>query len=462
MIRQPRLLDAEGHERARLAPSRLSLSLKLTPLSTAVMTLPWDAPALRVRDLVELYDLSGSVGVFRVVSEETEPGLTRTVHLEHGLASLGDEIVPAASMTGSVRTVLAVLMAHQASGMWQLGDIDVPEDLTLLFTCGCEPLLTALMNVMALLPDGYMLDCDQTSLPWTLHLRAFDDTAFCEGRLMRNLTSLRITRDASDLCTRVYPFGAGQGTERISLLPLLGTDCIDSAAAAEWGLISRTFTASSVFDVPTLHSVALKYLERHSQAAVSVEASAIDLSAATGEAIDTFRPGRMCRLILPEEDVMVTERIIALEEPDVIASPGLIRVSLCSRVSDASDELADILREVTASKVLGGRVTDVTTNNRANGTSTSRIEHYFRVDNVASVLAATAWLDPDNGVRIVGVLVDENVVPSDEWAGGTFNALPYLSRDALGLVTSGKHTLAIHPNSGAVNSTVTLKVIQNI
>lgn len=461
-VQLPRLLDASGRERARLQPTRLSLSLRLSPLSTAVMTLPWDAPAPAARDLVELFDLSGSVGVFRAVSEEAEPGLSRTIHLEHGLASLADEIVPAASMTGTVREVLSALMACQQNGQWQLGDIDVPEDMTLLFTCGCQPLLTAVMNVMALLPDGYRLDYDQRSLPWTLHLRALDNTAFCEGRLSRNLTGLRVSRDCADLCTRVYPYGAGQGTERISLTPLTGTDYMQSDAAAVWGVISRTITVSSIFDAPTLHSVALKYLERHREPAVSVEAGVIDLSAATGEPIDAFRPGRMCRLLLPEEKVSLAERIVSLEEPDVIATPGLIRVSLCSRVSDASDEIADILREVTASKILGGRVTDVTTNSRANGTSTSRIEHYFRVDNIASVLGATAWLDPDDGVRVVEVRVDENLVPSSAWADNVFSILPYLKRDALGLVTGGRHTLAIYPDSGAVNSTITLKVIQNI
>ena len=67
-IRLPRLLDDHLHEVTRLHPLQLSLHLTLAPLSTAEMRLPHEAPALFVRDLVELYDEQGSVGIFRVTA----------------------------------------------------------------------------------------------------------------------------------------------------------------------------------------------------------------------------------------------------------------------------------------------------------------------------------------------------------------------------------------------------------
>ena len=50
-IRLPRLLDADRREAARIAPIRQSLSLQLNGLSSAVLTLPHDAPAVAVRQL---------------------------------------------------------------------------------------------------------------------------------------------------------------------------------------------------------------------------------------------------------------------------------------------------------------------------------------------------------------------------------------------------------------------------
>lgn len=461
-VRLPRLLDASRKERARLQPSRLSLDLRLKPLSTAEMILSADEPEVSARDLIELYDERGSVGIFRVSGMDMTPGLTRTVYLEHGLATLSDSVVPAMSITGTVREVIDRLLGCQNDIRWYMGEIDIAEDVTLIFTCGHENLLTALMQLMELLPDSMMLDFDQSTPVWALHLRVMSDEDACEGRLSRNLSSVAITSDCSDLCTRVYPFGAGQGTERIGLMPLLGVDYLQSDAAATWGIISRTFTASTIFDAPTLKEVALRYLERHREPTVSVTASVVDLSAITGEDWDSFRLGRMCRLTLPGESIALHERVVAIRKPDVLGKPGLATLTLCNRLSDTSDEIAEMLREVTASKILGGRVTDVITHSRANGTSTARIEHYFRVESWAAVLGCIATFDPDDGVRVVDIMVDNNPVPEASWVNGSFNALPYLKRNTLGEITTGRHTLAIYPDSGAVNSTVTLKVIENL
>lgn len=461
-VRLPRLLDANGAEQLRLSPVRLALDLRLSPLSTAEMVLPADAPSVQVRDLIELYDETGSAGVFRVAEIEAQPGLTRTLYLEHGLATLSDGVVPATSFTGTAREALELLLSHQPDVRWMVGDVAIADDATVLFTCGCTNLLTALMQLIDLLPSGLTLEFDQTALPWVMHLRATSDDDACEGRLTRNLSSLRIDTDASDLCTRVYPFGAGQGTERISLTPLTGSEYLDSAAMSEWGCVARTFTASSVFDVPTLKALAKKYLERHAAPTVSITAEGIDLSAATGEAADSFRLGRMCRLALPDMETVLHERVIGIYRPDVFGAPGKVTLTLSNRISDASDEIADMLREVTASRVIGGRVSDVTTHSRAEGTSTSPIVHYFRVEDWAAVLSCTMTFDADDGVRVVGIAVDNNEVPSLVYADGSFDALPYLKRDSLGVITTGRHTLSLFPDSGAINSTVTMKVIEKI
>lgn len=466
-IRLPRLLNADRSERARLQPIQMSLDLRLKPLSTAEILLPADSPDVSVRDLIELYDEHGSAGIFRVCGMDEQPGMTRRIYLEHGLATLSDGIIPPVNHSGTVREAIERILGYQPEIHWMLGDTCSLDDMgdvgsmTVLFTCGYENLLTALLTLMELLPSGLMLDFDQSQPVWVLHLRALSDKDACEGRLTRNLSSVRIQMDGSDLCTRVYPLGAGEGTERLTLTPLTGQDYLDSDAVATWGVISRSFAAPRIYDVPTLRDVALRYLDRHREPTVSVTADAVDLSAATGEDADSFRLGRMCRLALPEHHTVLHERVVAVRKPDVYGAPSKVLLTLNNRLSDASDEIADMLREVTASKLIGGQVTDVTTHNRASGTSTSRIEHYFRVESWAAVLACMVSLDPDDGVTIVNVKMDNNPIPDVVWSDGSFNALPYMQRDELGQITTGRHTLAIYPDSGSVGSTVTLKVIHN-
>ena len=461
-VRLPRLLNPDGTERCRLSPAKLRLEMSLRPLSTAEMTLAEGSPEVHVRDFIELYDTGGSAGVFRVAEIETLPGKTRLLRLEHALSTLADGVVPAMSLTGTAREVLTSLLSHQSEPRWALGEVALPESATVLFTCGCQNLLAALMQLTELLPDGLMFSFDHSTRPWTLHLVEMGDEDACEGRLQRNLASLRITTDASALCTRVYPYGAGQGTERISLMPLTGQEHLDSPAMAEWGCIARTFTAGSIFDAPTLQAVAEKYLARHSAPAVSITADAVDLSPVTGEAADSFRLGRLCRLALPDFSMLLHERIVAVTHPDLIGQPGRVTLTLSNRISDASDEIADLLREVTASRVIGGRVSDVVTHSRAEGTSTSPIVHYFRVEDWAAVLSCVMTFDADDGVRVVGVSVDNNIVSDLVYHDGRFDALPYLRRNALGVIDVGRHTLTLFPDRGAINSTVAMKVIEKI
>lgn len=463
-IRLPRLLDAQGRERTRLQPTRLALDLHLTPPSAAEMTLAADDADLSVRDFVELYDEQGSAGIFRVEELQQQPGLTRTAYLQHSVCTLADAMVPSMTFTGSVRDCLTQLLAHQEDGRWVLGDVDMPEDLTVCFVSVCEDVLTAVLRLLSLLTAEYALDFDQRVTPWLLHLRRLPEDAACEGRLHRNLSSVAITVDAGDLCTRVYPFGAGQGGERVSLRPLLGCDYLESDAASLWGVVSRSFTAPAIYDAATLRDVAQRYLQQHAVPAVSMSVKAVDLSALTGESLDAFRLGAMCRIAL--EDAVYHERIIQVEKPDVYGSPGLTRLTLSSRLRDTSDEIAALLHDVTADRLVGGRVEEIAGDNYAEGTANAPVVHYFTLKDWRALLDVRVSWQVGSGVTMRELRVDGAVIPKAVWQGGEFSALIHLSRSDLGQPAPGTHYISFYPSDGeggmsGVRSTVTMKIIQN-
>ncbi len=460
-VRLPRLMDSRQLEKGRLHPLRLSLSLSLAPLSTAVLVLPEDDPSVSALDLVELYDERGSVGIFRVSAVSRESGYARTVRLEHGLCTLSDGLVTGLTLTGTLRQILTRLLACQPSPYWQLGEVE-GGDVSVVFSCGYENLLTALTSVEHLLKPGLYWAFDQTTRPWTLHLRPLPEKVSCEGRLSRNLRSVRVTLDGSELCTRVYPFGAGQGTERVTIRGTGGQMYLDNAEAqAKWGVIIRTFTAKTVTDAATLKAVAERYLDRHSAPLITIRATAVDISEATGEALDAFRLGLLCRLALPEEGNVHQERVIGMDAPDLVAHPGLWELTLANRFSDTSDEIADMIREVTSGLLSGSKVTNVVHRNRAEGTYLSPIDHYFTVNKYPVIFSCVVELDPDSGVELRAVRVDKKEVPSSVYATRTFDALPYLAKDASGEIAVGRHVLEVAPDEGAVNTTVTLKVLES-
>lgn len=87
-----------------------------------------------------------------------------------------------------------------------------------------------------MLPPNLCWAFDQTKLPWKLHLRKLPEEISCEGRLTRNISTVRVTRDASRLCTRVFPYGCGQGLEPRNVDPAAGARIHRRGDTKTWGI----------------------------------------------------------------------------------------------------------------------------------------------------------------------------------------------------------------------------------
>ena len=461
----PCLLDDKMKPRADLHPIRLTVDRSLQPLSMAEMVLPPEDAPVCVRDFVRLCDGFGDDEIYRVSSISEEPGLRRVVQLEHGMATLADDMLPALTYAENVQTILKRILSYQTRIRWRLGDVEADEGVVISAIGQTQSIYAALTSLLDMLPPNLCWAFDQTKLPWKLHLRKLPEEISCEGRLTRNISTVRVTRDASRLCTRVFPYGCGQGLDRVTLTPLLGREYIDATDTKTWGIAARTFTSDQIMDADTLKRVAERYLERHSQPTATVQLQGIDLSRITGEALDTFRLGQRFRLALPEENTVLVERIVAMHIPDVFGQPGRVTLTLANRQPALSDEIADLLREVNASKLIGGKLTELTFRNRATGTYTAPISHPFTLDEYPSVLSCVMRMTADNGVYIQTILVDGMEIPYSVWGKTqSLDALPYLRRTSTGAVDSGQHSLLMMPTNpgGFVTSVITLKVIEKM
>ena len=261
-VRLPRLLDGSMKELARLNPVSLSLDENLSPLSTAEMVLPEGECSAETGQFVELYTSHGSAGIFRVQQAEQDYGGRVTLALEHGLTTLGDGIMPGESeQSGTTRQLLADILACQPQTMWTLGTVAVPDSRTLTWKCDHSNLLESLCGLMDEL-TGYRLTYDQSVFPWVLNVEAMSDDDGCECRLSRNLSSLRVEEDRSELCTRLYVSG---------LSSPLDADTIDT-----YGVITRYMDADPDIGSDELTKQGLAYLEAHKEPAISVTMDAVD------------------------------------------------------------------------------------------------------------------------------------------------------------------------------------------
>lgn len=335
-VRLPRLLDSGMKELARLNPVSLSMDENLSPLSTAEMVLPEGECAAETGQFVELYTSHGSAGIFRVQQAEQDYGGRVTLALEHGMTTLGDGIMPGESeQSGTTRQLLAAILACQPKTMWQLGTVAVPDSRTLTWKCDHSNLLESLCSLMDEL-TGYRLTFDQSVFPWVMNVEALSDDDGCECRLSRNLTSLRVEEDRSELCTRLYVSGLSSP--------------MDADTMGTYGVITRSMDGDPDIGTEELTKQGRAYLEAHKTPSVSVTMDAVDWYEATGEPFDRFTLGRVCRVCLPDYGKTIRQRVISLSWPDVYGQPDQVTVTLASESTTAVSVMAGLIIDTTVTK----------------------------------------------------------------------------------------------------------------
>ena len=397
-VRLPRLLDKDLNEAARLRPRTQTIEQNITPLSTASLMLD-DGSGVTVRSFVELYNAKGSAGVYRVSRPEESYGSGERVSLEHAICTLDDAVVPGkGTLTGTPASVLASILEHQTASargqaLWQLGTVEAPDTMIITVDYDGTKTLEALSRAMNEMCD-YMLTYDQTVFPWRVNVVKKPEDASCEGRLSRNIRTIRKTIDDSDLCTRLYS-------------DLLDGGYIESDTVRVWGVVEQSITLND--DMPKEDALAYcrQYLENRKNPAVSVELDAVEWYAMTGEPLDRFEIGDICRIALPEYGAVIEERIVAMSYSDAIGRPEAVTVSLANQVVDMSIRTAEMKSDIDSLK---NKSTGYGNYIRKNETVIAHLkeenEGFKEVDNkvVKWFSSAQINLDADAGGADVGIL----------------------------------------------------------
>lgn len=469
----PRLLDKDLKEVARIEPDRVSLELNLHPLSTAMMDIPPGQPLVKARDFVELFSPDGSVGIFRVSEVETvyKQGVSQRAYFEQAFTTLDDDLtVGVKTMSGTFKSVLSTLLEAQTTKHWVLGQVDIPDEYEVVYSYSYDTILHAVQAILDMVPEGYVPEFDTLHHPWRLHIRAFNDDDICECRMSRNLSSAAVTVETSSLCTRVYPFGTGEGTDRINLSTLTGALFMDADTIGTWGIVAKTFTNEEIFDSITLQEVAARYLERHKNPTVSVSLDAMSLYAATGEPLDRFRLGRLCRLPMNDYGVIMNERVVSISYPDVYGTPEKATVTLANKIRNLTDEIADLMRETSSTKLIGGTVETTEFKNSAGEiTSSDPMVSTFQITSYGNLLAAKVRYtatDIDGNNAKCRVRVDGNTIEGAQDMAQPIDIMRYIKTDESGVPVVGDHYVELSPVASYsyiehwVHSTVILKTIE--
>ena len=363
-VRLPRLLqkalNADGKtlkEKARFHPIKMTPTLNMIPLSTAIMVIPEDDPDVAMHDFIELYNQHGSIGIFRVISVRTNYRQQREIEMNHAFDLLSDAIYPGSpagdeDFEGTVAGYLTELIGAQTQKLngtayWQLGTC--ADTSYWSKKIAYDNVLEGFMDV-AKDHEDYWFTFDFTTFPWTVNFVRRNSTVVSEFRLRRNIESCQVTLDDSSLCTRLYlsvttkttvtESGQTAGEKTSSTYYTYN----DDSAQSTYGIVCKA-AGIDRWEVPDVDAWVDAYFERHSQPSVQIQIEGEDLKELTGESIDEMHLGRICRTALPAYDDVFLERIVSVTYPDALRMPTRVTVALANKRQKAEDGIASVTKE---------------------------------------------------------------------------------------------------------------------
>ena len=351
MIRRPGLLDATLREVTRLDPTGGSLTLKMTGVSEATLTLYEDAPTVRMHDWISLYTRRGFVGVFRVTNAAQTYKKQIDLTLLHGIDILSDSVwQEQTTFSGSKAEFLRRMLAQQTHLIggekpWVLGDC---EDTAQIEKDINYDKLSTLLEEMVEEGDDYYFTYDQTVFPWRLNCRKKDDEVTAEFRLARNVRSVTITYNDADLCTRLILSVNARKKD-----PKTGTEYTETSiriydnpeAQKKWGIVIKTADVDTHDDIeqkhfPSADAWAAAFLRKHAEPSVQIQIDGDELAEITGESWDEADLGRLCRAALPAYGQTFNERVVTLSYPELFKEETHATVSMANTLPKFSESIA--------------------------------------------------------------------------------------------------------------------------
>lgn len=342
-----------GHsltEKARFQPESMPMVLNERQ-STATITVGPAAPEIKVGDWLQDMDEPGAGIVWRVKTVDTQyETKTRTLRLEHVINSLRDRLmfgeVKPADMSGtpgasSCTAEEAVQYILDQQSDWILGGFDYSE-ITNPYNFNGDDLFSALETVSGTLEKCWWT-LDTTVYPFIININHRATVFSTELRMMRNISTAKMTVDKSRMYTRLYPIGKNNlhiDTEYVSKNENI------------YGIISKTETDNSISSKMELTRWATERLNNHCEPAVTVTVGVIDLSRETGEELDHLTVGVMCRMPLPGFNTTIEEIITQLNYPDKIRDPE----EATATMANIQEDVASIINNLIKSGGRSGRV----------------------------------------------------------------------------------------------------------
>ena len=326
---------------------------KYNDLHTASFKLPLNDPKndlCQPMCIVEIFDGDISKGLYRILDNPdcdiTEDGAWLEYSCEHVIAFLLNEVIDGYLELGGTnfRTtqVIQTLLSKQQTVRWKLGTCNFSRQFQ--YSWENTNILEALFSVPKCFDEDYHWTYDTSSYPWTINLVRLDSTRSCEIRRKRNMVSIKRSIDSSQLCTRLYCKGYGEGVNQMTIAEVNNGKAYleDAAAQAKYGILSSHLIDRRYTNMQNLKAYGQQVLNRLKNPIATYTAKAIDLNRITGFAWDQFDEGKVVHIIDEEKKIDIDAVIIDFKKPDPIGDPLDCEITISNKTSDVSTDIESL------------------------------------------------------------------------------------------------------------------------
>jgi len=392
---------------------KVSYSLEYNTLWLAEFTMPFDDPKnqyCKYFNRVEIWDGDRYIGLFRIIpidSERNDSDRSITYTCEHVLATLIDDVMQGWHQIGNIGVhtprVLQYIIDHQTTPRWILGECDFQRQY--LYGWENENLLAALFSVPRPFTEDFRWEFDTRSTPWVLSLKRPPNEVLTDLRYKKNMKGVQKRIDPTQLCTRLYPFGYGEGVNELNIAELNnGKLYIDADSQSEYGVIARVWKDARYQDRQSLFDAATAMSEKLSKPFFSYRVSGVH----DGPLFNAM-PGDLIRVVDNEDNLDMCVRIVGIDKKDVYGAKSTARIMIANSPQDIAGSLADMADRQRIEAVYSQG-------------STSLFADSFYDNCSPQRPARIRFFVPDNAVHINKVMLDVRVAPfrsfSQATAGG--------------------------------------------
>lgn len=264
---------------------------------------------------------------------------------EHVLATLVDNVLFGYHVVGNIGTytedVIRYILDHQKVSNWVLHECDFHRQFE--YGWEQESLLSALFSVATPLTD-YIWVTDTSVYPWRLSLKKLNRTGIPELYVRRchNMTSFGCDADPSQICTRLYPLGYGEGVNQLGIAGVNGGKPYlqsPKSVTDKYGIIEKVWIDRRYEDAGSLKAAAEKLLQELQEPLLSYDIGFYELPGADYEKAAV---GKRIRIVFPEinekVDTVVTE---VNRQYDDITQSTIVVANRATNIAASIADLAD-------------------------------------------------------------------------------------------------------------------------